>query len=54
MLIVHYENLKHFDKGFKKDEHKKQADTLGWLMMSVGVLKLQKRLSMKYFSELNI
>ena len=45
MLIVHYENLKHFDKvsntwndrGLKNIENKKQADTLGWLMMSIGV-----------------
>ena len=46
MLIVQYENLKHFDenknqwlgeKGQNAIDHKKQADTLGWLMMSVGV-----------------
>jgi len=48
MLIVHYENLKHFDKvsntwndrGLKNIENKKQADTLGWLMMSVGVSEI--------------
>ena len=43
MLIVHYENLKHFDKSFKKDDHKKQADTLGWLMMSVGVFEIKEK-----------
>ena len=45
MLEVHYENLKHFDadkncwKGQfvqKHREDKKQADTLGWLMMAIG------------------
>ena len=43
MLIVQYENLKHFDKGFKKDDDKKQADTLGWLMMSVGVYEITEK-----------
>ena len=43
MLIVQYENLKHFDKGFEKDDHKKQADTLGWLMMSVGVNEITEK-----------
>jgi len=40
MLIVHYENLKHFNKGFTKVDHRKQADTLGWLLMSVGVSEI--------------
>ena len=51
MLIVHYENLKHFDKvsntwndrGLKNIENKKQADTLGWLMMSVGVNEITEK-----------
>ena len=43
MLIVQYENLKHFDKGFKKDDDKKQADTLGWLMMSIGVYEITEK-----------
>ena len=51
MLIVHYENLKHFDKvsntwndrGLKNIENKKQADTLGWLMMAVGVNEITEK-----------
>ena len=43
MLIVQYENLKHFDKSFKKDDDKKQADTLGWLMMSIGVYEITEK-----------
>ena len=51
MLIVHYENLKHFDKvsntwndrGLKNIENKKQADTLGWLMMSIGVYEITEK-----------
>ena len=51
MLIVHYENLKHFDKvsntwnyrGLKNIENKKQADTLGWLMMSIGVNEITEK-----------
>ena len=52
MLIVHYENLKHFDadkncwKGQfvqKHREDKKQADTLGWLMMSIGVYEITEK-----------
>ena len=42
-LIVQYENLKHFDKGFKKDDDKKQADTLGWLLMSIGVYEITEK-----------
>ena len=46
MLIVHYEKLKQFDpikkawEGEKPFEVKKQADTLGWLMMSIGVYEI--------------
>ena len=52
MLIVQYENLKHFDenknqwlgeKGQNAIDHKKQADTLGWLMMSVGVNEITEK-----------
>ena len=51
MLIVHYENLKHFDKvsntwndrGLKNIENKKQADTLGWLLMSIGVYEITEK-----------
>jgi len=46
MLEVHYQNLKHFDQvaeSFKKDGDKKQADTLGWLMMTVGVNEITEK-----------
>ena len=52
MLEVHYENLKHFDadkncwKGQfvqKHTEAKKQADTLGWLMMAIGVNEITEK-----------
>ena len=52
MLIIHYEGLKHFDadkncwKGQFVQKHrndKKQADTLGWLMMSVGVYEINEK-----------
>ena len=52
MLEVHYENLKHFDadkncwKGQfvqKHREDKKQADTLGWLMMAIGVNEITEK-----------
>ena len=52
MLIVHYENLKKFDaskhdpkEGFvgMHKEDKKQADTLGWLMMSIGVYEITEK-----------
>ena len=46
MLEVHYSNLKHFDQvaaSFKKDGDKKQADTLGWLMMTVGVNEITEK-----------
>ena len=52
MLEVHYENLKHFNKstntwkGEFKQKHaadKEQADTLGWLMMTVGVHQITEK-----------
>ena len=46
MLEVHYSNLKHFDQvadSFKKDGDKKQADTLGWLMMTIGVHEITEK-----------
>ena len=49
MLIVHYEKLKQFDpikkawEGEKPFEVKKQADTLGWLMMSIGVYEITEK-----------
>ena len=52
MLIVHYENLKHFDTDKncwegqfvqKHRDDKKQADTLGWLMMAIGVNEITEK-----------
>jgi len=49
MLIVHYEKLKQFDpikkawEGEKPFEVKKQADTLGWLMMTIGVYEITEK-----------
>jgi hypothetical protein len=57
MLEVHYENLKHFDAEANRfvtadgleliDKHeaeeRKQADTLGWLMMTVGVHQITEK-----------
>jgi hypothetical protein len=52
MLIVHYEKLKHFDadkcqwlgeKGQNAIDQKKQADTLGGLMMSIGVYEITEK-----------
>ena len=51
-LLVHYQNLKHFDadkdqwlgeKGQNAIDLKKQADTLGWLMMSIGVYEITEK-----------
>ena len=46
MLEVHYENLKHFNNkgGFLSGGlDKKQADTLGWLMMAIGVNEITEK-----------
>ena len=52
MLIVHYQNLKHYNadkgqwlgkKGQNAIDQRKQADTLGWLMMSVGVNEITEK-----------
>ena len=46
MLEVHYENLKNFDKfsnTWKGKEDRKQADTLGWLMMAIGVNEITEK-----------
>ena len=51
-LLVEYENLKHFDKNKKQwlgekgqnaIDQKQQADTLGWLLMSVGVNEITEK-----------
>ena len=52
MLEVHYQNLKHFDadknqwlgeKGQNAIDLKNQADTLGWLMMAIGVNEITEK-----------
>ena len=46
MLEVHYEDLKQYDiKSMPPitTENKKQADTLGWLMMSIGVYEISTK-----------
>jgi len=52
MLIVHYQNLKHYnadkgqwlgEKGQNAIDQRKQADTLGWLMMSIGVYEITEK-----------
>ena len=45
-LLVHYEDLKQYDiKSMPPitTENKKQADTLGWLLMSVGVNEITEK-----------
>ena len=46
MLIVHYEELKNFDKfsnTWKGNEDKKQADVLGHLLMAIGVNEITEK-----------
>ena len=46
MLELHYKNLKHFNNkgGFLSGgPDKKQADTLGWLMMALGVNEITEK-----------
>lgn len=46
MLIVHYEELKNFDKfsnTWKGKEDKKQADVLGHLLMAIGVNEITEK-----------
>ena len=43
MLIVKYEQLQHFNDYQFKAEDKKQADTLGWLLMSIGVNEITEK-----------
>ena len=51
-LLVHYQNLKHFDadkcqwlgeKGQNAIDQKDQADHIGWLMMAVGVYEITEK-----------
>ena len=51
-LLVHYQNLKHYDadkgqwlgeKGQNAIDQRKQADTLGWLMMAIGVNEITEK-----------
>ena len=43
MLIVKYEQLQHFNDDQFKAEDKKQADTLGWLMMGIGINEITEK-----------
>ena len=46
MLEVHYEDLKHYKIDHMPPimpEARKQADTLGWLMMSIGVFEITEK-----------
>ena len=46
MLIVHYENMRHYlpkGKGFAKDDERKQADILGHLLMAIGVNEITEK-----------
>ena len=43
MLIVRYEQLQHFNDDQFKAEDKKQADTLGHLLMAVGVNEITEK-----------
>ena len=37
MLEVHYNAMNKYNQETFKDDERKQADTLGWLMMAIGV-----------------
>ena len=42
MLIVKYENLKHYDQNCS-DADRNQADQLGWFLMAVGVNEITEK-----------
>ena len=42
MLIVKYENLKHYDQNWS-DADRNQADQLGWFLMAVGVNEITEK-----------
>ena len=42
MLIVKYENLKHYDQNWSADE-RNQADQLGWFLMAIGIDEITEK-----------
>ena len=43
MLEVHYNAMNKYNQETFKDDERKQADTLGWLMMSIGVNEITEK-----------
>ena len=43
MLEVHYNAMNKYNQETFKDDERKQADTLGWLLMSVGVNEITEK-----------
>ena len=42
MLIVKYENLKHYAQNWRADE-RNQADQLGWFLMAIGIDEITEK-----------
>ena len=42
-LLVHYNAMNKYNQETFKDDERKQADTLGWLLMSVGVNEITEK-----------
>ena len=43
MLEVHYNAMNKYNQETFKDDERKQADTLGWLMMAIGVNEISEK-----------
>ena len=43
MLEVHYNAMNKYKEETFKDDERKQADTLGWLMMAIGVNEITEK-----------
>ena len=43
MLEVHYDAMNKYNQETFKDNERKQADTLGWLMMALGVNEITEK-----------
>ena len=43
MLEVHYNAMNKYNQETFKDDERKQADTLGWLMMAIGVNEITEK-----------
>ncbi len=43
MLEVHYNTMNKYNQETFKDNERKQADTLGWLMMAIGVNEITEK-----------